>query len=287
MASLQIVPRATSERPSHLIRVAVPRLNKQDRIASYLTQLKARDYDLEWAEVIEARAFDCAGWNELMGNLLEDREWLAGKGGTGSWTAHDDSRGFFDLSESEQEEWKRGAFLYVVAAVAPTGQTIYIDPQGHDYARYVAFDASNLPEGKTRAQVRRDEIASEQAVKSAARAERIANPPTVPADHGLRFFWNGLKHNGGELFKCSYSAGQTINYPIGTVTVYAKDYKRFPASVAACFHVENESDSQSDHFDDDKLRVCPNHPLYALVLAAHDAQESHHARRFEKRADRA
>lgn len=86
MATLQIVPRATTPRPSHLIRVAVPRLNKQDHIQDYLTQIPTREYDLNWAEVTETRKMIAQEWNEFVTNLLTDREWLAGKGGAGNWS---------------------------------------------------------------------------------------------------------------------------------------------------------------------------------------------------------
>lgn len=110
-ASLHLV--TTTPRPAHLIRVAVPRLNKCDHISEYLPQMESRDYDLEWAEVTETRRLTCAEWDALMTGLLTDRGWLAGKGGTRSW-----------------DGTQAGAYLLVVAAVAPTGTTVYIDPQG-------------------------------------------------------------------------------------------------------------------------------------------------------------
>ncbi len=282
---LQLVPRP-GDRPAHLIRIAVPRLNKVDTIDQCLSQLETRDYDLDWAEVTETVGLSCNAWNEFMGNLLEDRDWLAGKGGCNSWafTDEDDDRDYFKLSSAEQKLWKDTAYLLVVAVVAPTGQTIYIDPQGFNYARYVAFSAAGLPEGKTREELRREAVKAEQLEKLKELAERIANPPAVPVDHGLRFLWNGIKHNGGNLHKCSYSQG-TLNkpYPDGTITVYSRDYRRFTKEIAGHFHVENNTDSESDYFDDDKFRVCPNHPLYPLVKAAYDAQEAHHARRMLKR----
>lgn len=278
---LQFVPRSI-ERPAHLIRVAVPRLNKCDWVEEYLKQLDERNYDLEWAEVIETRVLSCAEWNELMRGFLTNREWLAGKGGTCSWNFPDDEREFFKMSEVEQEHWKRGAYILVVAVVCG-GQTIYIDPQGYNYARYVAFPASGMQEGKTRQELERDRVKAECALRLEELKVRIANPPEVPADHGLRFYWNGIKHNGGKLVKCYFSSGELTNYPAGTLTVYARDYSRFPEEIARHFHIENNTDSQSDYFDDDKFRVCPNHPLYALVKAALDQQEAHNARRLAKK----
>jgi hypothetical protein len=272
------------KRPDHLVRVAVPRLNKNEHIADYLKQLPTRDYDLNWAEVTETKHFNCAEWNELMQHLLDDREWLAGKGGARSWafTDESDDRDFFQLSEPERELWKKTCYLLVIAAVAPSGQTVYIDPQGYNYARYVAFPAHDPPEGKTHEQLRAERAQARETERVANLVKRIENPPAVPDDHGLRFLWNGFKVNGGKLVKAYYSIGKLIHYPDGTITVYGRDYEHFPKEVTRFFHIENETDSQSDYFEDDKFRVCPNHPLYGLIKAALDAQEEHNRKRMEK-----
>jgi hypothetical protein len=266
--------------------VAVPRLNKNDHISQYLTQLETREYDLSWARVTETVSLNCKEWNEFVTGLLTDREWLAGKGGTCSWSfADDEDLEFFKLTEEQQTQWKRTAFMLVIAVIAPSGQTIYVDPQGYNYARYLAFPAAELPEGKTREELRREREKAEQLERVEKLKQRIATPPEVPADHGLRFLWNGIKYNGlPDLFSASYSMGTLHHYPEGTITVYARDYKRFPVGIARYFHIENETEYQSDYFDDDKFRVCANHALYALVKAAFDAQESHHERRMAKRA---
>lgn len=43
MAALHLVTK--NDRPAHLIRIAVPRLNKNNTIAEYIREMKARDYD--------------------------------------------------------------------------------------------------------------------------------------------------------------------------------------------------------------------------------------------------
>lgn len=297
---LQIVPQVPP-RPADLIRVAVPRLNKCDWVSEYLKQLEERDYDIQWARVIEIKVLNCADWNALMGSLLEDRDWLAGKGGTASWAFNspsdeneeDDGRdSWLKFTEAERELFRRTSYLLVVA-VKCAGQVIYIDPEGYNYARYVAFAADALPEGKTREELRREAQDRELTERAAELAKRITTPPEVPADHGLRFLWNGIKHNNGELIKCHYSLGKplglkNVSYPEETITVYANDkYSgRFPAEICRCFHIENATDSQSDYFDDDKFRVCPNHPLYQQVRAAFEAAKIHDEKRSAKRMER-
>jgi len=278
--TLQIV--AKTPRPAHLIRVAVPRLNKQDHIADYLKQIETRDYDISWAQIDETVILSVKDWNDLMNSLMTDRDWLAGKGGCSSWAfADEEDIEFFKLTDDQQKEWKRTAFLHVIA-VQCAGQTIYIDPQGYKYARYLAFAADDKPEGKTREELRREREKAEQAAKVLALQEQIANPPTVPADHGLKFLWNGIKVNG-QLYRCYYSLGNLHHYPADTISGYARDYHSFPKEVRACFHVENNTEYQSDYFDNDRLRICSNHPLYSLAKQAYEACEQHHARRMEKR----
>ncbi len=280
MSTLQIVP-MTPQRPADLIRVAVPRLNKQDHISAYLEQLESRDYDLNWARVTERKVLNCSEWNDFMGSLLSDREWLAERGGADSWADCDFNH--------EREEWIRCSFLLVVA-VSCGGQTVYVDPEGYNYARYMAFAAGELPEGKTREQMRKEAAERELVERAEELKKRIENPPSIAADHGLRFFWNGIKY-GGQLHKAHYSIGKplglkNVHYPEETITVYARDYVRFPKHIAGCFYIENNTDSQSDYFDDDKFRVCPNHPLYSVIKEAYDAQEAHYIKVREGRETR-
>ncbi len=80
----------------------------------------------------------------------------------------------------------------------------------------------------------------------------------------LKFFWNGIKGADGKLQRAFYSVGQLVNAPEGTITIYAKD-GRFNAEVRQHFEVLNDSDSMTDYFEDDRIRVSPDHPLYAQV----------------------
>lgn len=92
----------------------------------------------------------------------------------------------------------------------------------------------------------------------------------------LKFFYNGIKASGGKLQKAHFSFGNyTTQSGINpaSVTIYARDYDGFSAEVAAAFPVENNTDTQTDYFEKDRIRVSPEHPLYAAVVAAYDAQQ--------------
>ena len=102
----------------------------------------------------------------------------------------------------------------------------------------------------------------------------------------FKFFWNGIKVNGGELQKASFSDGRLIGFPEGTVTIYAKRYSGFSAEVWDAFDVRNDSDGMTDYFETDRIRVQPDHPLYAQVVAAVKASGEHHAKMQAKREER-
>jgi len=112
----------------------------------------------------------------------------------------------------------------------------------------------------------------------AAEASRVINNPPV-------FFWNGIKDGKGEkLQRAHYSMGQLINFTAGTITIYGRDYTGFSRKVRECFAVQNDSDSQVDYFCKDTIRVIPQHPLYAAVKAAYDAQQARYSAKYGRAA---
>lgn len=99
----------------------------------------------------------------------------------------------------------------------------------------------------------------------------------------LKFFWNGIKENGGALQTVSYSDGKLCNFPEGTITIYKREYSGFTAEIRKAFEVENDSEMQSDYIVTDLVRVRPDHALYAVVSAALKAKKIHDAKRWAKR----
>lgn len=98
-----------------------PKLNKQDDIEAYIEQVKARDFDLCRADVSEVVCLTCDEWDDFVHNLLKNRDWLAGKGGCSS-------RGVREVIQVVRP-----------GETAEESQSIFVDPQGYDYARYVGF----------------------------------------------------------------------------------------------------------------------------------------------------
>lgn len=102
----------------------------------------------------------------------------------------------------------------------------------------------------------------------------------------LKFFYNGIKDNGGKLQTVYYSLGNLTNYPADTITIYNREYSRFSNGIHAAFTVENDSEMQTDYFEKDRIRVLSSHPLYPRVLAAMNAckakMEARHAARMAR-----
>ena len=71
-------------------------------------------------------------------SLLDNQEWLAGKGGTES-DYETDTEDWLQMSQEERDAWRKQSYSLVVKVMSTTGEEIFIDPQGYDYARYVAI----------------------------------------------------------------------------------------------------------------------------------------------------
>lgn len=99
----------------------------------------------------------------------------------------------------------------------------------------------------------------------------------------VKFMWNGIKVDG-TLYKAHYSKGAyTANsgIPEGTITVYAKDYRALPQIEGLT--IENDSDTMTDYFENDRVRICPNNKYYSEANAAYDKMNEHFEKRFAKK----
>jgi len=106
----------------------------------------------------------------------------------------------------------------------------------------------------------------------------------------IKFFYNGLKVNGSKLYKAHYSIGNLTpqaqekhGYNDKTITIYARDYLRFPQEVRNAFTVENNTDMMTDYFEKDRIRVKEDHPLYDQVYKAVLAAKAHQEKIAAKR----
>lgn len=95
----------------------------------------------------------------------------------------------------------------------------------------------------------------------------------------IKFMYNGIKING-KLHKASYSRGNLVNHPDSTITIYGKNYKDLPTIES--LQIENDSDSQSDYFCNDRIRVSIDNEYYNEINATYAKQEFKNHKRLEK-----
>lgn len=98
----------------------------------------------------------------------------------------------------------------------------------------------------------------------------------------LKFYYNGIKEDGGKLQPCSYNLGNYVNLPEETITIYNREYTRFSQGIRDAFKVENDSDIMTDYFEKDRIRVAPTHPLYQQVKEAMQKAEVHNKKRSDR-----
>lgn len=122
-----------------------PKLNKNNTIRQYTEQLQiSSEYNIIRGQVVGFVQMTKDQFNLFCENLLSNYEWLTGRGGNYSDTCPEsakDKTSWLDLSEEERKEWRKGVYSEFIAVIAPSGYTIYVDPKGYSYARYVAFEA--------------------------------------------------------------------------------------------------------------------------------------------------
>lgn len=81
----------------------------------------------------------------------------------------------------------------------------------------------------------------------------------------IKFFYNGIKVNGGKLIRCLYFTDSRSDSRSDSVTISARDYADLPRDM---FTVKNETDLYTDYFDSDSATLTPAHPLYKYARAA-------------------
>ena len=122
--------------------------------------------------------------------------------------------------------------------------------------------------------------ADRETVEKVLQGEQITAETTPKAEktehtqNHIKFYYNGLKIDGGELLKVYYYINP--KQP-DSVTISARDYKNLPRDI---FNVENETDLYTDYFDNDSTKLTPDHPLFkyarynALKARAKDAERT-------------
>jgi len=116
------------------------KLNKNCTLAEYEREVRAGEYYHETVEVREFVTMTPEQYNEFANNLLDNREWLAGKGGHGTdWDMPHEVKHWWQLNTEQKEAYRREAFAICVAVQCDGRRTLYVNPEGHGYARYLGI----------------------------------------------------------------------------------------------------------------------------------------------------
>lgn len=94
----------------------------------------------------------------------------------------------------------------------------------------------------------------------------------------IKILQNGIKHDCGYT-RCFYSMGNTFHHSDKCITITARDYDHLPSELGK---VENNSDYQSDYFDEDRVYLEPNDKYYNEALVAYNKRRLADAKRWSK-----
>jgi hypothetical protein len=81
----------------------------------------------------------------------------------------------------------------------------------------------------------------------------------------VRFQQHAIIVNG-KRYGVRYQSGALRSYPEGTITVYAKEYGYIPRVDGMM--IENNTDSMTDYFEKDTIRITPDSIYYNDALQA-------------------
>lgn len=94
----------------------------------------------------------------------------------------------------------------------------------------------------------------------------------------IKIMQNGIKFDGGYT-RCFYGMGNTYHHSDKCITITARDYDHLPAELGK---VENNSDYQSDYFDEDRVYLEPGDKYYNDALAAYNKRRLADSKRWLK-----
>lgn len=109
-----------------------------------------------------------------------------------------------------------------------------------------------------------NEAAAPQTSATAPSADPSPVHPLSVKD--VRFYYNGLRVNGGPLVRLYYSLDNDSSTSGPCVSLSCRDYSGHLSG--ELFAVENHTDLYTDYHDTDRATVTPDHPLYPYIRAA-------------------
>ncbi len=154
------------------ITVLEPYLNKQHHVTEYDEQFREGEFSTNRVKVVETQRIPKGEFNRMISGFLDfgrhkGEEWLHGKGGVESDVDVPEGTDYYDLTQEQREKFREGAYD-VAIKVTDGSRVVYINPHGHDYARYVYFPENYVPgdleltrRGTRRKKSKRNELAQQ------------------------------------------------------------------------------------------------------------------------------
>lgn len=177
-----------------LITVLEPRFNKNEHIDEYDRQLKRGDVSNNKVKVIGTKNLSKKAFDELISGFLDDEDWMKGKGGHDTTTPIKD-KGFGEFTKKDWEHFRSGAYDLAIK-VTDGDRTVYVNPSGYGYARYVYFPPDYKPGdfSKKRKADKKEREPPKPQTYSYGVGSRPIGPGAVPKGH------TGIEGGGGKRY---------------------------------------------------------------------------------------
>lgn len=213
-----------------------------------------------------------------------------GKGG--KLSERNDSVSFWPLTSycsnrekaAEAKRWNaEHAEIEVVSLENMADAVRYFREKAEQNEQSAERSARNWGDDSIYAQTSREYAAHYAAVAAritAAHPESAEQPAEQAPEKSIRFYWNGVKVDGGSLIRCFYSLDNNRDHS-PSVSISCSDYSaKLPADL---FTVRNDTDLMTDYFDTDRATLTPEHPLYKFARYAAECAEIRHLQNSTKR----
>ena len=118
-------------------------LNKQNTVDEYRANcLKIDGSEMVDVKVSEIVTLSVEDYDAFANDLLNNYDWLEGKGGCGTRADLREVDNFSQYTDEEQDAFRAQVFHSCVLVQADGRDALAIDPSGYAYARYLGFVAA-------------------------------------------------------------------------------------------------------------------------------------------------
>lgn len=139
------------EKANFMVNAKWANLNKNNTIGEYFYEVFMKaDYTVTKMKVLEVVTLNYEEWYDFKNGLLDDRDWLKGKGGTDSDfelspEREKEVKRFYDLTPEERNAWIEQSYsIGLIVQLEDSYERVAVNPEGYDYARYVGVEVTEI-----------------------------------------------------------------------------------------------------------------------------------------------